>query len=398
MSVTVSGRTFDHRELLKSLRGQWNNNTRVWTFDHYLSPADLARLRSLPGVVVVEHKRPATTWEPAKPTPSFREAISPDQLARVDAWVRRNRHLLADEDETFIRPKRPQIIGDDPTYFNYFADKNPIAYFGFSSLDVFIDHVERLRRPDNTGGTCDVGWSTEKPRQIVTDTPDMAAAIRLAREGWTAGLGLAEQFDIPHALRKRRVHSVVGASVNVGRMLAGNPAHMIRRIPQPKNKRIVVFVDTMMWKGITPQNAMLRALFIASAIDQLENQGYTCEIFAVNASDSFYDNGPQAQLCVRLKSAGERLNLLNISFALGHPSFLRRMFFACEGVIGAIRMTRHARGRISHCFDAEHQPGPNEYYFRQLPSVVNQELYKDDPLKMLDYILPDNLPIDFKRG
>lgn len=382
--IIVSGKTFDIKERLKLWGGKWSQKERLWTFD-YLNADQLSYLRSVIGVSVTDiNERLSKLIKPD-------DEDDPDLRVSDDALRFRRTGY-----RTFKRPNEPHIIGDDPTHLNTFANDKPIAFFGFSSLHKLCDHIARLEEPKhNIDGYCNVGWSTHSERRKVTATKDMGEALQLARYGWTEGFGIAHLFDIPHAERKARTNALAGGSVNVGRMLSGNPKHMTKRLPQPKNKRITLFVDVVMWQGILAENAMLRALLIASVIDQLEHQGYTCEIYACSASCSFHDRGAQSNFAVKVKAAGERLSLLDISFALGHPSFLRRFKFACEGSVPDISIGVENRGLISDLFTEDHPPPPNSYVFERLAS--NKPEYSD-PYVMLDDILPDNLPIEIMRS
>lgn len=363
MIIIVSGNTFDHRYKLKALGGNWSNADKRWTF-YFPSEATLTVLRSMIGVLVTEASNSRfTQTETQKPTSYFRRTPT-------------------------------QFYGDDPTYMGEFASKNPIAFFGFSTLGACIDYVEQLKRPDNQSGTCDVGWSTSLERIKATGTNNMQEALDLARDGWTEGFGLIEAFDLPHALNKHRLRSYAGGNVSVGRMLAGNPKHMMRRAPQPKNKRITLFVETMMWMGISAENAMLRALLIAGVIDIAEQQGFSCDIYAVGSSLSWHDRKPQAQICVQLKTAGERLSLLDIMFGLGHPSFLRRFYFACEGCVEEIDMNHAERGIVDAAFNP-HNMSKDCYYFGQLAGNVQATAWQD-PMRMLKTMLPPNLPVKVK--
>jgi hypothetical protein len=361
--ITVTGQTFPYRDTLKSMGARWNNVIKAWQFD-FLDAMQRARLQALVGVVLVDDRPVENPYHEPQAEPVY-----------------------------FHRSGVTQFIGDDPEYLGCFADQNPIVFFGFSSLAAVCDYVEALERPDNTGGTSDDGWQTTEKRIKFTGTADMQEALDLARHGWTEGFGLASKFDIQHAERKQRFYSMAGGSVNVGRMLAGNPKHMIRRQPQPKNKRITLFIETIAWRGFTTGNMMLRALLIASIIDLLETQGYQCNVYAVAASTAQQDFLPLTQWCVAIKDAGERLNLLDLTFALGHPSFLRRFQFAAEGCVIAIEP--QVASVVSSAFTDDHQPGLNQYYFKKLSRIVDQSVYSD-PMIMLEDILPDNLPIEIK--
>ena len=353
--ITASGQTFQHRDTLKGLRGRWDAAGNCWRFD-YLTAGQLATLRGLVGVVVSE---------------------APQELAGDD-----------DDKPCCPRNRAPTlIIGDDPTYLNHFADKNPIVYFGFSSLSAFVDHVGALKRPINNGWTCDAGWHGDED---YTGTASFDEAVSLARHGWTEGFGLARRLAAPPARAKRRQHSIAGGSVNVGRLLAGNPMHMHKRAPQPANKVITLFVETVMWAGITTSNAIFRALLIAGIVDRLEHEGYRCEIVATYCARR-RDAREHYQTAVRLKAPHERLNLLDMTFAFGHPSFGRRLIYAMEGCIPQCSLQRDFRGFISRAFDDDNPCSKNEYY---IPQLRTNNVDQNDPLAMLPHLIdPNALPI-----
>lgn len=347
----ITGRTWSHRHILREWNGDWDNTRKRWTFDN-LSSDQLEQLSRMVGVMVT--------------------------------------------DVTPVTPSM-QIFGDDPTYVNYFVDKNPSAFFGFSSLAVMCDYVEALPIPPNNGRTCDIGWSTNSTRQYVTATKDMPEALALARNGWIDGMGLHKALLTPRPLTKRRTHGLSGGSVNVGRMLAGNPAHMRKRHKAPGQKRITLFVQSVMWIKIKPDMAINRALVIAAMIDLLEQEGYICDIVAVfcTAHNSWGGQG-KSQITVKIKDAGQRLNLLDIMFALGHPAFSRRMCFACEGAVPECKMSYDDRGIIRPAFDTDNPCGRGEFYVPFLEPIAVSRITAD-PMSMLKYIEPEGLPISLKE-
>lgn len=344
----VTGQTFHARHLLKEFGGRWDNDTKGWAFYH-LEPAQIARLRGIPGIYLSEPPP-----EPAEP------------------------------------PRAPTAIyGDDPTYFNYFRDKDPAVFFGFSSMAAFVDYVEALHTSNDTDR--DHAWRTNEKYKRFSATEDMAEALNLARHGWSDGLGLMEKFKIPHAFGKRHKPSIVGGRVNVGRLLAGNPVHMVHRKPAPRNRIITIFIETTMWSGIKPLNMMMRAFIIAGIVDVLEIEGYVCELIAVYTTSYAYD--PCTQFAVKVKQAGQALNMLDITFACGHPSFLRRLMFACEGNAPECP---HVGAVIQEAFDTEHLPGRNEFYIPQLMPGDQAQL-TGDPLDMLRFLEPGGLPIKIRE-
>jgi hypothetical protein len=356
--ITLTGRTWDHRNVIREMGGRWNGNERVWQFYH-LSDEQRTAISQMVGVTINETISPAR-WDWA------------DELIDI-------RHI----------PSGNVRIGDDMTYLNHFADATPNVFGGFSSLSKFIDHVEALDVPDNRNGTCDIGW-TAKPGYA--GTRHMTEAIYTARNGWTDGLGLASSLLAPDPVKKRRQRAVAGGRVNVGRLLSGLPDHMVKRSPQPARKIITLFVETVMWEGIKIEVALTRVVAISAIIDRLEQQGYSCNIVAVYSARGWRQFDKSHILAVRIKEAGERLNLADVSFAFGHPSFGRRLVYAHHGCIGQTDMTHDHRGRISQAFNEDHQPRRNEFY---IPQTFTNTV---DIYDMLDIVTPENLPIEIKRN
>lgn len=227
----------------------------------------------------------------------------------------------------------------------------------------------------------------------------MPAALRLARDGWSEGVDLAESLDVPPSSARRRRYGVAGGSVNVGRMLAGHPAHMRSRPRQPGKRVVTLFVETFMSAGIDPDNAIIRAALIARIADAMEREGYSCEIVAIVTTTS--DMGSSAttghQHAITLKQAGERLALPDIVFALGHPSFFRRMVFASVGDADECRSTHGTQGFPTDAFANDHPTARNEFYIRKLTLAQQQRLDDDDPYSMLEFIEPVDLPVSLRE-
>jgi hypothetical protein len=378
MTIHVTGNTFPHRDLLRAWRGAWDNDAKRWEF-RSLSRVQLDTLRGKVGVMVTQADEP-----PPRVPEITLDDVSPDFIQSIlDS-------LDDDPDPPHIRRGPTAVYGDDERYLNYFKDQNPTAFFGFSSLAKFTDYVAGLHEPRD--GRND-GWIG---RGKWHGTPDMGAALRLAREGWPEGIAGAAGLDIPHAVARKRRNSMAGGLVNVGRMLSGNPAHMVHRPKLPGRRVTTLFIETFMSAGVDPDNAIARAILVASMADVMEREGYSCEIVAVltTLDDGSRTTGHQA--AITLKQAGERLNLNDIVFALGHPSFFRRMIFAAVGVSDACRSTWRSHGHPSEAFDMFHPTRQNEFYIKQL-SLASQRKMTDDPLSMLPFIEPDGLPVKLRN-
>jgi hypothetical protein len=170
---------------------------------------------------------------------------------------------------------------------------------------------------------------------------------------------------------------------------------MIRRPRQPGRRVVTLFVETFMSSGIDPDNAMLRAVLVAAIADATEREGYSCEIVAVVTTRGT-DGRTGHQHAITLKNAGERLALADIVFALGHPSFFRRLVFASVGAHEACRTTWHTQGYPTAAFDDRHTCGHSEFYIKQLSIEDQRKLNDDDPYDMLRFIEPDGLPVSLR--
>lgn len=369
---TLSGNTFEHRERLKQMGGRWDASEKNWKFD-FLSPRDTAELMNLPGCMLTDAKKPVPPIEPQE------KESAEDFIARIAQREEDNKRPTVGIGQT-------KIYGDDTTYFNHFMDKNPKSFFGFSSLSEMVKFVEDAPASNKIPNDYN-GYGGAKSW---AGSPNMNAAIKLAREGWEDGVNKAaevlEKLNVDHAVERRRSHSVAGGSVNVGRMLAGNPAHMRHRPKQPGRRIVKLFVQNAASAFMNEDILSIRAAIIAAIADVLEMNGYSCEISSIISMD-FHNGQPASQIVTMLKNAGEKLNLNDLVFSLGHPSFLRRLSFACTVQAPELRGMWSYQGMPVNAFNDEYPPSKNEFYIPKLAKNATE-------LKqLLKLTVPKGLPI-----
>lgn len=376
--ITVTGNTFEHRERFKRLNGQWDADARAWQFFH-LTPAQITELRGLPGCAVSEPKQ-----RPPQPIPAAvpRER-NIDTFASIAVLIQnRNSQGVDSKFDT-------KIYGDDQTYFNHFKDKNPAAYFGFSSLQSFADYIATIPLEKQRNG-----FNQDDFEDCFCLSRNMPHALRIARDGWKEGIEEAAEilqiFNVEHPTKRKRHHGVTGANVSVGRMLAGNPVHMLHRPKLPGRRIVTLFVECGMNGGVQGETMATRAILVAAIVETLEREGYSCEIVATDIS--MHDEKCLYQLAVRLKQAGQRLNLADLIFGLGHPSFLRRFSFAACASADECRQIWASQGAPSVMFNESYPTGKNEYYIRPITTNFAGTLRKR-ALRMLPFVEPANLPI-----
>ena len=390
MPVVVSGKTWELRDRLKSLGGRWNADSKGWEF-HSLSSEHRRELIAHVGVLISEKSG---------------EIIPPYQPPRRSpVYVFRNDddsdHDLGDfgKNSRSVRSGKTNMFGDDPTWFNDFRDQNPISFFGFSNLSELVNYLEALPHSRRNGQ----GWTGRDVEW--TQTECMTDAFDIARNGWADGIQLAQEIHElligQHAKERRRKHSIAGGSVNVGRMLAGNPAHMIARPKREGKKIITLFVEGFMSAGIDADNAVIRAALIGAIADILEMNGYSCEIVSITTAVTVRDHRPAYQVATTLKIAGETLNLNDVIFALGHPAYFRRLVFGCVGSDDDLQSTWSSMGMPSRAFDNEHPLNPSQLYVDKI-GLQHQRKIDGDTLivraiQIWDLIGKGNLPVTLNR-
>lgn len=309
-------------------------------------------------------------------------------------------------DYTTPVPQRPEFRGiqvvhnADRQWQNHFADQNPIAFFGFDSLDAIVRYVKGIPQSIIVDNDRNDAWYKDGGNW--TGTADMQEALELATKGWPEGVKLVEmiieRLTGQNAIERRQKYNVAGGSVNVGRMLSGNPEHMIGRPKQPGSKIITFFSEGFMSASVTVLDAIIRAAIIAAIVDILETNKFQCEIVSITTAHDTR-NRPLFQIATTLKQAGEPLSISDVVFGLGHPSFFRRLGFAVLATTESLRNHWSYMGYPSDAFNKDHPPGPNEIYISQIDfesSDIEGSLI-ERVFKIWDLIIPDKLPITIKR-
>jgi hypothetical protein len=225
--------------------------------------------------------------------------------------------------------------------------------------------------------------------------------------GWSEGVELAEQIleqlTGRNAIERRRKYSVAGGMLNVGRLLAGNPLHMVSRPKQPGKKIITFFVEASMSSSVKARYAIIRAAITAAIVDILEMNGFSCEIVMIATSNYSTRGKPACQIATTLKKAGELFSLNDFVFALGHPSYFRRFSFAVKGSDQRLKQIWHSMGFLGDAFNEDHPTASNEFYIGKidhyLRNLINDEgTLIEQAIQIWDLITSDDLPITIKHG
>lgn len=279
-----------------------------------------------------------------------------------------------------------KFVGDDFSHSKKFRFENPEVCFGFSSLAEVVKHVENLPKHESDEGRT-VGLAG------FFGTSSIQEAFKLARDGWNEGAKqaeiVAESFETERAQTIHRSYSVAGGSASIGRMLAGNPEHMRRRAKAPGRKIVTLFSELSTSAAVPASALARRAAIVAAICDRLETAGYSCEIVAVCLiTRTFGGTDCAYHMATILKNAGERLNISDLIFGLGHPSMLRRFVFSLVCAQSELRRIWLGQGCPTKSFAEDTE----EFYLSSLSIEDAKKLQKSSDVKTwIETIAPKKL-------
>lgn len=133
----------------------------------------------------------------------------------------------------------------------------------------------------------------------------------------------AEKSDSDVRVRKL-VQDLVGYQAIVPNYLMGIPQNMVNCRTVVQKKKIITLNKCIDYSASVSASQILEySTQTLRIIQSLEKQGYSINL---NILDG-YDCGNKEIIKVRIKSAGEKLNVNKLAFPLLHPSMLRRIMF-----------------------------------------------------------------------
>lgn len=119
--------------------------------------------------------------------------------------------------------------------------------------------------------------------------------------------------------------AVVGTVPHVPNYLAGIPTAMIRLRTMPKKTSVITAVYNISVNGnVSAEDMKDAAIKMLSAVKMLENSGVRVNLYLADIS---VGRGDTIGWAMRIKSAGQHLDILKTAYPLCHPSMLRRHSF-----------------------------------------------------------------------
>jgi hypothetical protein len=170
-------------------------------------------------------------------------------------------------------------------------------------------------------------------------TADMTEARGFMAGGWMDGTkAVADGLDkvmTEMALEPTWSHDVAGAFVDVAAYVAGDAECMwVRENDEAPKPRIRLVFNTSYPCNIDAKNVMRYAIALAAVVRKVEAEGMECEVVALDSKAvSGQDEGQKLVAGIEVRKFGQPLDLSKVAFA-AHPSFLRRIVFACREMNG----------------------------------------------------------------
>lgn len=156
----------------------------------------------------------------------------------------------------------------------------------------------------------------------------VSGAQELARKGWSEGAKDLSDRLAAHMPARDHVDSwrydVAGELPDIGRFLAGDPAHM-RRHGHPKGHKPIISLCVNNWIACTTTATQMAnyGAAMVNIIDQLENSGRRVELTAGCIAQHFSTKAMMSATW-RVKAAQDPLDIGAVAFAVAHPAASRR--------------------------------------------------------------------------
>lgn len=175
--------------------------------------------------------------------------------------------------------------------------------------------------------------------------------------------------------RPRMVSSVAGFMPNVPAALQGRPDAMYttvkgREIKVKANKVITIVYDVSQSYGTSSDTILYDGKRILAVLQSLENEGYRVNLKVMICSTcSSTSKTIRRGAFIKIKDAGEKLNLMAVAYPLAHASMLRRHFLRWmeTSPVTSYKGFTYSYGSVPTLTnDLLHEKGilgRNEYYF-----------------------------------
>jgi len=190
-----------------------------------------------------------------------------------------------------------------------------------------------------------------------TETHSFEGASGLLLNGWESKAKEIEKAlyvrvkSMAAAPKQKSEYSVVGGQASVARYLQGIPTNMINRKSVPQKQKVITLTKSVSYSAsVAAETIFENSLAALQMIKAIEDSGTRVNLNIVLGTQVSRE---KAQIKIRIKSAGERMNVSKLAFPLVHPSMLRRLMFKYLEVTDLITSREFAFGYGSPIEDAD---------------------------------------------
>lgn len=220
-------------------------------------------------------------------------------------------------------------------------------------------------------------------------------SVNSLKYGWQEGTKMIDDEiskKYNNLSNKTQIHSeynISGFQCSVPRYLQGIPTNMINQKRVPAKQKVMTIVKHIGFLGNVSDKEILENSAKALAIvKKIESQGTKCNLDVISPV-KFHD-GTKCIIRIRVKSAGERLNIGKIAFAMANPDMLRRIVFALrltctEKEMGCLRKgtlsSSYAGASIYDREEVISYLNPGEKYLHNFIKDIDEEVKNFEEMK-----------------
>lgn len=164
-----------------------------------------------------------------------------------------------------------------------------------------------------------------------TQTRSFEEATDLLKNGWTdMSSKLTQRLNVVKnqvqpTMKPKTINSVAGFQPIVPLYLSGVPTNMVNRKMVPVKQKVITLNKSISYNcGIKTEQIVEESVKAMMIVKKLEAQGYRVNL---NVMMGVIKSDLKLITKIRIKSAGEKLNISKLAFPLVHPSMLRRLMF-----------------------------------------------------------------------
>ena len=215
---------------------------------------------------------------------------------------------------------------------------NKDSFTVYNSIDQMVRHLDTIKGGGDSNGTFSPDWYgsasyDEAKERILKGDDDLSKKLKGT-----------ERLDIQMPLtgvKKRMVTRVAGFAPHVPNFICGVPNNMLWVEEQKVAKKVitVVYGCNTRCEASVSEIAKVSAR-VVSAIMSLERKGYRVQLYASNVAE----NGKMCGFVVKLKDAGQHIDVLKLAFPLLSASWNRRFGFRYREMCGWYDMGSSLKG------------------------------------------------------